>query len=506
MTETFRDTDVSQLALQELAERELARKHLLPFIMRSNDHYVPGWVHKDLCRRLEKFSQDVVERKSPRLMITFPPRHGKSEIASRTFPAWHLGNNPRHEIIACSYSGALANDFSRKVRNLMREPQYQQLFPDAILDPDTQSVMHWETTQAGGYTPAGTSGPISGRGAHCGIIDDPLKNREEAESEVTRQAIWDWYTSTFYTRLAPGGGVLVIQTRWHFDDLSGRLLEEMKEGGDEWECVDYPAIAVEDEPYRKKGEALHPERYDLKALERIKRAVGPRDWQALYQQKPTADEGDYFTKQMIRTYNTPDLPPRDSLEFYTCWDLAVGTKQSNDYSVGITVGLDRDDNIWIVDLFRKRVDSGSLVDEILTTWELWRSDITGLEEGVIKHSIGPFLDERIRERRCYECNIEPLKVGKQDKEARARSIQGRMKQGKVFFPTDAGFYPDLLNELLQFPNGKHDDQVDALAHVGQLLGTMETKKLEAPVKKKESWRDRLSKITREVSITGAMAS
>ena len=496
--------DVNVLALQELAERELARKHLLPFIMRSNEHYMPGWIHKDICRRLEKFSQDVTDKKSPRLMIFMPPRHGKSEIASRTFPSWHLGKNPMHEVIAASYSGALANDFSRKVRNLMREPQYHQLFSDTQLDPDTQSVMHWETTMGGGYTPAGVSGPITGRGAHIGIIDDPIKNREEAESEVTRQSIWDWYTSTFYTRLAPGGGVLVIQTRWHFDDLSGKLLEEMSQGGDQWEVVEYPAISLEDEPYRRAGEALHPERYDLAALKKIQRAIGPRDWQALYQQKPTPDEGDFFTKGMIRMYRTTDLPPRDTLQFYTTWDLAVGTKQSNDWSVGLTVALDQDEHIWIVDMFRKRVDAGVLVDEMLDLWEIWRPDVLGIEEGVIKHSIGPFLDQRIKERNCFDCYYEPLKVGKQDKEARARSIQGRMRQGRVFFPEDAGFMAELLAELLQFPNGKHDDIVDALAHVGQMLGDLVQKKL-PKAKRSKSWKDRLSKITQD-AVRNAMAS
>ncbi|WP_067586428.1 phage terminase large subunit [Endozoicomonas ascidiicola] len=498
------NTDVAQLALQEMAERELARKHLLPFIMRSNDHYMPGWVHKDICRRLEKFTQDVIDKKSPRLMLTQPPRSGKSEIVSRTFPAWFLGKYPDKELISTSYSGSLANDFSRKVRNLMREEQYQQLFPDAQLDPDTQAVSFWATLRGGSYLPAGVSGAISGRGSHIGLIDDPLKNREEAESEVVREAIWDWYTSTFYTRLAPGGGILLVMTRWHHDDLAGRLLEEMQNGGDQWELVEYPAIAVEDEPYRKKGEALHPERYDLTALQRIKRAVGPRDWQALYQQKPTADEGDYFTKQMIRTYRMKDLPARESLAFFTAWDLAVGTKQSNDWSVGITVAVDREDNIWVVDLFRKRCDAGTLVDEILDTWEIWRPEITGLEEGVIKHAIGPFLERRVQERNCYSFHAEPLKVGKSDKEARARSIQGRMKQGKVFLPEDAGFYPDLINELLQFPNGKHDDQVDALAHIGQLLMSLAQKRLPKATKEK-GWRDRLASITRDVSL-GSMAS
>ncbi|GAA4647908.1 hypothetical protein GCM10023116_01700 [Kistimonas scapharcae] len=337
---------------------------------------------------------------------------------------------------------------------------------------------------------------------NCGIIDDVHKSWKEADSENIREDVWEWYTGVFYNRAAPGAGIILIMTRWHHDDLAGRLLEDAKNGGDQWELVEYPAIAVNDEPYRRKGEPLHPERYNLKALERIQRVSGPRVWQALFQQKPTADEGDFFTQQMIRYYKPNDLPPRDELRYYTAWDLAVGTKDTNDWSVGITVGMDKNENIWVVDLFRARVDSKDLVEEIIDEWELWRQDIIGLEEGVIKHSIGPFLDKRIKERRATSLNYEPLKVGRADKVARARSIQGMMRQGRVYIPENAGFTPDFINELLQFPNGKHDDQVDALAHIGQMLADMDSPGGE-PVKRKKSWRDLLK---RKAKKRGVMAA
>jgi hypothetical protein len=264
-------------------------------VERFNDRYEAGWVHKDICARLEKFSLDVAERKSPRLMLCVPPRHGKSEIVSRNFPAWHLGKYPEHEFIACSYASDLALGFSRKVREIVRSTEYQMLFPEVELAKDSQRADQWNTTHSGGYAAAGVGGPITGKGASILVIDDPVKNREEADSESIRQSIWDWYTSTAYTRLAPGGVVLIIQTRWHDDDLSGRLLMQMaKEEGDDWEVIEYPAIATEDERYRRKGEALHPARYPLDALRRIKRAIGDRDWSALYQQKPVADDGDFF--------------------------------------------------------------------------------------------------------------------------------------------------------------------------------------------------------------------
>ncbi len=477
-------------ALGELADRELCRRRLLPYIMKSNPRYNPGWVHKDICVRLERFEKQVIAGASPRLMITVPPRHGKSEIASRTFPPWFLGRNPDMDIIACSHGASLAESFSRKARDLAKTDMHQSVFPEMQIDPSAQGVKNWLTTDGGGYLPAGVDGPIVGRGFNVGIIDDVHKSWKEADSEGIRDDIWEWYTGVFYNRAAPGAGIILIMTRWHHDDLAGRLLEDQKHGGDKWELVEYPAIAVNDETYRPKGEPLHPERYDLKALERIKRVSGPRAWQALFQQKPTADEGDYFTLAMVRYYRPGELPDRDTLRYYTAWDTAVATKEANDWSVGITVGVDPQENIWVVDLVRRRMDSAELVEEILDVWEMYRSDLSGIEEGVIKHAIGPFLEKRIKERRAHSFNAETLKVGRADKVARARSIQGMMKQGRVFIPESAGFTPDLVNELLQFPNGKHDDQVDALAHIGQMLGDFSTVKPSAK-KKKKSWRDRL---------------
>lgn len=385
------------------------------------------------------------------------PTHN-SALASVGFPGWHLGNYPEHEVMACSYNSALAMSFSRKVRNLVREPAYQVVFDDMRLDPDSQSVETWHTTEGGMYAALGVGGPATGRGAHVLLIDDPVKNRAEAESETSRDAVWDWYTSTAYTRLAPGGGVIVILTRWHDDDLAGRLLRAQKDGGDQWRVISYPAVAEVDEPYRNRGEALHPARYNLEALERIKRAVGPRDWQALYQQNPVADDGDYFTKNMISYYSQADLPDWDSMRFYTCWDLAIGQKDMNDWSVGITVGMDRKDDLYIIDIQRGRWGTLELADKILDVYETWRSSITGIERGQIEMAIGPFLDKRKRERSLPSFAYEPLSPRRGDKVARARSIQGRMMQHRVKFRRNCDVTNTLINELLRFPNGVNDDQ------------------------------------------------
>lgn len=180
-------------------------------MQRLNPRYSAGWVHKDICRRLEKFSDDVAKGLSPRLMILMPPRHGKSELASRMFPAWHLGRHMDHEVIACAYNVSLAMSFSRKVKEAMDDPAYQSVF-EARLNPDFRSNEEWGLANGrGGYVAAGVGGGITGKGAHVLVIDDPIKNAEEADSADVREKLWDWYGSTAYTRLAPGGGVLVIQ-------------------------------------------------------------------------------------------------------------------------------------------------------------------------------------------------------------------------------------------------------------------------------------------------------
>lgn len=497
--------------LQELAQRELARRKLLPFVKRFMPSYEAGWVHKDICDRLEQFSAEVVAKKSPRLMLFMPPRHGKSELASRNFPAWHLGHYPRHEIIMTSYASSLAMKFSRKVRSLLCEPGYEQLFPGTQLSDESKSVENWMTTAGGSFMAAGVSGPLTGNGMHIGIIDDPVKNREEADSQNVRDGIKEWYTSTFYTRLAPGAGILIILTRWHHDDLAGWLLREQEEGGDRWDVVVYPAIAEHDESHRRQGEALHPARYDVDALARIKRAIGQRDWQALYQQKPTSDEGDYFQRSFFRYYHAHERPPLQLLSTYTAWDLAIGQNEMNDYSVGITVGIDQEERIWVLDIVRGRWDALELADIILDTHKTWNTERVGIEHGQISMTLWPLLQQRIKERKAWDFPFDPkrdaLKTGKRDKPARARPIQGRMRQGMVLLPKDAPWLASFESELLSFPSGVHDDQVDAFAWIGQMLAIFVPQALEQE-ERRPSWKDKLDTFTRSklARSSGAMGA
>lgn len=507
----------------EIAGRVLARRHLIPFTKRFNPKYKDGWVHRDICRRLERFSREVAEGKSPRLMMLMPPRHGKSELASRSFPAWHLGHYPEHEFIACSYNIDLARGFSRKVKQIIEDSTYTSVFPGTRLDPDNASNEAWGLAdQRGGYVAAGVGGGITGRGAHILLIDDPIKNAEEADSSDNREKIWEWYLSTAYSRLAPGGGVLIIQTWWHDDDLSGRLQTLMKTGSDDefidqFEVIKYPAIAESDEylntetdlieydlsadqrdepryvPLRKKGEALHPERYDLNKLLRIKaQNNGGRWWSALYQQNPVPNDGGYFTKDQFRQQPTPS---RDRCNVLIAWDFAISEKKQNDYTVGTVVLQDDNDILHVADQVRfKSGNAFFIVEAILNLATKWYSAanpslVIGFEDGQIYRAIEALLTKRMRERQFYPSTVVLKPIT--DKLARGRVLQGRMQQGMVAFASSAPWFDSLKAEMLRFPAGAHDDQVDSVSWAAT-MAVGKSPPAKPRVKEVGSWRDKLS--------------
>ena len=773
----------------------LAKRRLLPFVQRLNPRYDAGWVHKDICRRREKFSDDVAKGLSPRLMILMPPRHGKSELASRMFPAWHLGRHNDHEVIACAYNVSLAMSFSRKVKEAMDDPAYQSVF-EARLNPDFRSNEEWGLLgKRGGYVAAGVGGGITGKGAHVLVIDDPIKNAEEADSADVREKLWDWYGSTAYTRLAPGGGVLVIQcmtgdtpvrlpdgtekrldairagdevatfddgrlgvstvaawksngrdsvytitmnsgkmvrangrhpflvsvagelkwirtkhlttghtivvlqdnaasgsvkpvqqtgatsppnaaasappttgrknglmgtarrpptqcpsesgtsstgtasrltrtlnswlrkaagalsagvsrmtgrpgtgaensastttttqvrsagccattatppqgtpvpsaspshwpstsdfmldgvrsvelageeevfdvqidrtenfianglvshnTWWHDDDLAGRLQTAMAtdDEADQFELVKYPAVAEADEylslstdlieydvpslvpgadgvyastesgekfrPLRAKGEPLHPERYDLVKLNRIKKTIPTRFWAALYQQNPVPDDGAYFTKDMFRR---AALPPLARSNVFVAFDFAISEKKANDYTVGVVGLQDEDDVLHFADMVRfKSGDGMFIVEAILNLCQKWYTPnlVLGFEDGQIFRAIESLLKKRMRERKFYPSTmlLKPIT----DKQARARPLQGRMQQGMVSFCSQSDWVDGARTEMLRFPAGVHDDQVDAIAWAATMaIGREPPRKPRS--QEPESWRKKLASL------------
>lgn len=788
----------------EMAKRTLARRSLIQFTKRFYPIYNPGWVHHDIARRLEHFMKEVEERKSPRLMLLVPPRHGKSELASIRFPAFALGHHPEWEIINCGYNLDLPMKFSRRVREIVRDPGYAPLFDRTSMDPDSQGAEAWNTTMGGGFTAAGVGGGITGKGATILTIDDPIKNQEEADSIVTRDGLWDWYWSTAYTRLAPGGGVLIIQcmtgdtpvlmpdgtykrldvlttgeevatyrlgalstapvtglisngrdniykittksgrvvranerhpfladyngelrwvrvralstacrivtvrgneasgsassaeptaascqpsaedcvrrittsesgptdtghlastqrldaqltydigmasvsmsigpsttgsmaaapsaeftghphqttgetpcasttittqelcagscatgatqasdildlsplhvpllntsdftldpvvsiefdgveevfdlrvkdtenfianglvshnTWWHDDDLAGRLQQKMRDDpdADQFVIIKYPALSeaweyrnletdlIErydapfdpnheamrqfmrgidtsvpspiDEKYellRMPGEALHPERYNEKMMNAMKANQPPRIWSALFQQNPVPDEGMYFRKEYFKFESVP--PAAYQRNVYQAWDFAIGEKQVNDFTVGVTLIQDENDFLHVVEVVRFKGDSFVIIEEILNAAERWGSEPTapltlGFEDSQIWKAIKPLLEKRMAERNMYPPYevLRPLT----DKLARSRSLQGRMQQGRVYFPQNAPWLNDMMTEFLRFPAAAHDDMVDATAWAVNLCVNKAPKQIPKP-KGPVSWKEKLN--------------
>jgi len=503
---------------KELAARVLCRRRLLPFVQRFRPKYIPGWVHKDICRRLERFVEQVEQGLEPRLLLMMPPRAGKSELSSRHFPAWVLGKHPEWELIAASHTGSLTLSFSRYIRDLLRDPAYNVIFPETALDPSSQSVENWNLTGGGGYLAAGVGTGITGRGAHILILDDLVKDQEAADSPTIRENTWEWYISTAHSRLAPGGGVLGVMTWWSEDDWAGRIQEAMKGDGEKFEIVRYPAINDEGDEYilpddsivqlppgstipegavmtRPMNSALHPERYDYKALIKKKLnyiAAGMvRMWNALYQQNPTPDTGIVFTKDLFRRY--AHAPHRRGRRIYQAWDFAITENTNSDWTVCATILQDEYDNLYVLDIFRFRSDDGNaIVEHMIDQYILWDTDILGVEDGQIWKSLRSQFEKRCKERRVYP-SVETL-VPLTDKLVRANPLKGRMQLGKVYFPEEAKTpWVDILTrEMLVFPNGKHDDQVDAMAWCVRLTLQHAAPADPAPKQKEpESWKKRL---------------
>lgn len=505
----------------ELERRELCRRRLIYYTTTFQADYKPGWVHQDICRRLERFVERVERAESPRLMLALPPRTGKSQLASDDFPSWVLGRHPEWGIIGASHSITLPLDFSRNIRDRIRDAEHEAIFPDLRLRPDSQGVEAWKTTKGGGYIAAGVGTGINGKGMHIGIADDLIKDAEAASSEPIRKAALAWFLSVFYTRLAPGGGILLIGTRWHDNDVQGALLEKeemlRREGVpeyelDNWEVVSYPAIAEqdefllsdgeiwrgappEDEPFprllRSKGEALHPERYSIESLLRIKHAQPASIWSALYQQNPTPDDGEFFKKQDFRyRYLSRDywlLARR-----FIVADYAIKKNQRNDYTAIGVLALDGNDDLYVLDMVNKRMGTYEIAQTIVGFVEKYKPEFYAGEQGQIHSAVWPVVEKELLKKRLH-LSVNDSLVPITDKEVRARPLQARTQLHKLIFSYEGDrpdVYSDAERQMLRFPNGTHDDIVDMLAWGARLALNTSLPSSTAP-RKRESWQDKV---------------
>jgi predicted phage terminase large subunit-like protein len=442
--------------------------------------FKPAAHHKLLIHELEKVARGEVRK----LMVLMPPGSAKSTYSSDLFPAWYLAQQPNLNIIAASNTAELAGAFSRRVRGRIREHSKLLGYGMAREAEDL-----WGTTNGGQYRAAGVGGVITGLRSSLGLIDDPVKSRAEADSETVQQRVWDWYWGDFYTRLKPNASQVLVMTRWAEGDLGGRL--EAAEGH-EWKIIRLPAIAEENDPLgRAPGDWLWSDddygfgaklKDDFRSLTNAGRA---RDWSALYQQRPAPETGDYFRKEWLRPVES--LPPRATMRVYGASDYAV-TSDDGDYTVHVVAGMDSEGRLWLLDLWRQQTAPDVWIDAYCDMVRQWKPIGWAEEVGQIKGSIGPFRDMRARQRQAFVANTTfPTRGG--DKGVRAQSIRGRIALDGLYFKSDAPWRMALEAEMMSFPAGRHDDQVDALGLLGQLLDRMTVgPAAKPPAPPKDSWR------------------
>lgn len=461
---------------QELSEEDQlvaqrAREYLIDFEIATDPLYDPNWHHEVIAGHLEHIEKNGA-RDYKIIIITVPPRHGKSRQCSIDFPAWYLGRNPRKEIIISSYSGELAEDFGSKTRDRVDSLEYKIIFPNVRLKPDQKAKGKWGVqllendrwkTVNGGYTASGVGGAITGRGADVFIIDDPVKNSEEADSQVYRDKIWDWFTSTAFTRLHPGGVCMIIMTRWHMDDLAGRIIAE-PEFKNIVKVVKLPAIATKDGKYRKQGVALWESKYPLPELMQKKLISGPYVWAALYQCSPILTEKQEFKPEWYKSIDEEEVESKQTDNYLTV-DTAMSKKTQADYCGFCDNSVDRE-NFWNLKAWRSKLGPDELVDNLFALHERRKFTAIGIEKTAYLEGLKPFLDSEQRKRGRFLPIVE-LHHSQISKETRIRGLIPLYSSGTIRHIE--GQCDALEEEQMQFPNSVHDDVLDAAAYQLQIM-------------------------------------
>lgn len=408
-------------------------------------------------------------RGSKRLLVEMPPRHGKSLLVSVWTPVWFLALWPHKRVILCSYEAGIAADFGRQVRNLLDEHSDRL---KVRLSKDSKAANRWNTEQGGGMMTAGVGGPITGKGADLLLIDDPVKNSEQANSVLDREKKDVWFRETARTRLEPGAAIAIIQTRWHADDLTGRRLAAMAEGREHWTELRLPAVAEADDPLgRDPGDPLWPERYDAAALEELRRDVGEYGWHALFQQRPRPIEGGIFREEWFgRRYAVTEdgmvhvagyaAVPLSSIPKYCTVDLASKEKEltvEDAFSVICTFGVHPSGTLLLLDVVRRRMSSPDTLKTMLEVFRRWPGIFSFWIESVA-YQIALVQWARQAGLPCRELEAD------RDKATRALGAAPSCEAGRVQLPVDAPWLGDFLFELLSAPTGTFWDQVDAFSY------------------------------------------
>jgi len=432
---------------------ELAKRNLTAFCKLLDPRYESARHIRELCEHLEAVERGDIKR----LMVFEPPRHSKTYHVSERFPAWAMGRKPTRQLILASYAAELAEGNSRRARNLLLHPHWP--FATRLAQGST-AVNRWHTTDGGVVIAAGVGGGMTGFGADILIVDDPLRDRADAESETVRARQWGWYTDVARTRLMPGAAIVLTSTRWHADDLPGRILNSSS--ADQWIVLNMPALAEQDDQLgRLEGEPLWPEWYGLDALNDLKRELGSRGWLALYQQRPTSAEGGLFKRDWWQRFDPLIMRRRGLKPRILVVDAANKAGVANDFSVA-TVWGKLNGFYYVMDLWRERVEYPALKQRVRDLWEQWKVPLLIEDAG---NGIALIQDLRRPEHTAQGDTLRALPVlaydpGRANKIARATVVTPIVEARLVHLPTDADWVRDWIEEHAAFPSAAHDDQVD----------------------------------------------
>lgn len=449
--------------VDELATRKAnnaAYSDLIAFCKRMQPDYIVGSHHRILANMLMAIERGDKDR----ICVNIPPRHGKSQLVSTYFPAWFLGRNPNKKVMMVSHTTDLAVDFGRKVRNLVLSDEFREIFPATAIATDSKSAGRWNTNAGGEYYACGIGSSIAGRGADLLLVDDPHSEQDvlNGNFEVFEKA-YEWFTFGARTRLMPGGRVAIIQTRWHMDDLTGRVTRDMAQNdqADQYEVVEFPAILQTEHPKTGKAveKALWPQFFDLKALHRTKASMPVFQWNAQYQQKPTAEEASIVKREWWNEWHREEPPPCEYI--IMSLDAAAETHNRADYTGLTTWGVffneeTNEHNIILLNSIKERYEFPELKRLCLEEYEDWSPDSFIVE----KKSAGTAIYQEMRRMGIPVQEFTPHR-GSGDKLARLNSVSDIVASGLVWVP-QTRWAEELVEEVAGFPFMSHDDLVDSM--------------------------------------------
>lgn len=475
--------------IEQEEKRQRARinfKDFIEYMMPDPENYEDrtktSYVSKPVHKLMRQFWTDVEAGRSMRSALSVPPQTGKTTHITLMGTAWAIGRTPTLKVMIGTYNEGRAKLNGGSIRTLMESQRYQEIFPEVKLAKGGKSKSYLETTHGGYILMAGRGTGVTGNPCDIFCIDDPIKDKAEANSTAALDEAWEWFSTTALQRAHNLTRYVIVHTRWAMNDLIGKICDPEHADYDAERAAPWLYLNVRaygNEPYVakmlgiKESDVIWPEKFSKDLMKGIQKLMGPEDFSALYMGKPVPDEGGFFRKDMINTYENEERPPLSEMRIYAASDHAVTVKQYSDYTVLLVAGVDKYGQVWLIDMVRRKMKSDETVEEMIRLMKKYKPITWWAARDHIAQAMGPFLRNRMRDESVYSTHVqESPEIG--DKMQKSQSIRGMMALGLVRFPKRAVWYAELVKEILQFrgQGDAYDDQVDTLGHLGRGLDKM----------------------------------